>query len=201
MPATTPAPPTADAPKQRWRAWAGPVRAAVVDAELSDRIVAALVAWPGFARARHVLTYLAFGSEVDLASLPATEQSERRLYVTRTNRDARLSLHPLERSTLVPHRYGFLQPPAAAPGVEVGTLDLVLAPGLAFDRRGTRLGYGAGLYDRLLAEVAADVPIVGVTTEALLVDRLPREPHDRPMSHLLTECGVVPVGNDATPSR
>lgn len=187
-------PPSPDAPKEAWRAWARRVRAEVVDAAVSGRVVAALRRWPGYLGAGHLLSYLAIGSEVDLSAL---EADDKRIYVTRTDLGrgraavgARLSLHLLERAHLERHGYGFLQPPAGAAEVEPSEIDLVLVPGLVFDRSGARLGYGKGLYDRLLPHFAAGVPVVGVTTEALLVERLPVEPHDRRVSHLLTERGV-----------
>ena len=70
----------------------------------------------------------------------------------------------------------------------------VLVPGLAFDRSGTRLGYGKGFYDRLLAEVPPGVPVVGVVPEGLIAGSLPRAPHDVPMTHLLSERGIYEVG-------
>ena len=67
----------------------------------------------------------------------------------------------------------------------------ILVPGRAFDHHGIRLGRGGGHYDRFLAGV--DVPRVGVTTDQRIVDGLPREPHDVPMTHLATESGVWEV--------
>ncbi len=69
----------------------------------------------------------------------------------------------------------------------------MLLPGLAFDLWGGRLGRGAGYFDRLLMEIDATVPVVGVTPANLVVDRLPQEPHDLPVGHLATEEGVVEV--------
>ena len=63
----------------------------------------------------------------------------------------------------------------------------------AFDRAGTRLGYGKGFYDRFLAAAPPNVPVVGVVSESLVVETLPRTPHDVPMTHLLSERGVHPV--------
>jgi 5-formyltetrahydrofolate cyclo-ligase len=62
---------------------------------------------------------------------------------------------------------------------------LVIVPALAFDRAGYRLGYGGGYYDRMLA--SASCPCVGLTFHGLLVDALPREAWDRPVSAVFTE--------------
>ncbi len=74
--------------------------------------------------------------------------------------------------------------------LSAGDVTAVLVPGRVFDRDGYRLGRGGGHYDRLLPALCADVPVIGVTCEARLVDRVPREPHDVPMTHLATEQGV-----------
>ena len=71
----------------------------------------------------------------------------------------------------------------------------VLVPGLAFDRHGGRLGFGAGYYDRFLARLDFSVPRIGVS-DGFIVDRIPVESFDIPMTHLATEAGVMelPLG-------
>ena len=134
-----------------------------------------------------MLTYLAFGSEVDLAGL-----SGRRFYATRVHPDGTLTVHALM-GRLERHPYGFYEPTTDSEQFEVERLELLLIPGLAFDAAGNRLGYGRGFYDRLLAGVPQGVPIVGVVPSALLVRALPAEAHDVAMTHLLSEQGILEV--------
>ena len=75
-------------------------------------------------------------------------------------------------------------PRRAAP-VDDAELDLVLVPGIAFDRRGWRIGFGAGLYDRFLAGVTA--PRVALAFSLQIQDSLPVEPHDEPVDWIVTE--------------
>ena len=75
--------------------------------------------------------------------------------------------------------------------VVASDVDIVLVPARAFDRDGYRLGRGGGHYDRLLPTLRPGVPVVGVACAARIVDRLPRESHDVPMTHLATEEGVA----------
>jgi 5-formyltetrahydrofolate cyclo-ligase len=73
---------------------------------------------------------------------------------------------------------------------------LVLVPALAADRAGRRLGRGGGYYDRTLPMVADGVPLVVVLNDEELVDELPAEPHDRPVTAaLLPDAGHIPLGN------
>jgi 5-formyltetrahydrofolate cyclo-ligase len=67
---------------------------------------------------------------------------------------------------------------------------VVLVPLLAVDARGYRLGYGGGFYDRTLGALGA-VQAVGVGFDVQRVDQVPRGVHDRPLTHLVTESGVV----------
>lgn len=107
---------------------------------------------------------------------------------TRTPSSGPLTVHPYHSRNEL-HRFGFRQPVATSPLVSAEDIGVVLAPGLVFDRRGGRLGWGKGYYDRLLALLAPGVPRVGVTLERLLVDLVPQEPHDIPMTHLVTDLG------------
>lgn len=162
---------------------------------LGLQVAAQLREWPTYQAARRVLSYLAFGSEIDLRDLH--EDNGKTFYVTRTARaqDPGLTIHRLSEG-LEPHPYGYLQPPADAEPVSPHLIDLVLVPGLCFDMQGMRLGYGKGYYDRLLPSLQPEVVRVGVTAEALVVPTLPSDSFDVRMTHLVTELGVVAVGEN-----
>lgn len=148
-----------------------------------------LVAWPAWRRAATVLVYLPFGDEID----PCPPLAARRAFITRTDaRAARLSVHDV-RSATDRHPLGFLQPPLGTPEADVDEIELALVPGLVFDERGVRLGYGRALYDGLLPRLPASAPRVGVTLDALVVPALPCEAHDVPVTHLLTPSGLRAV--------
>ena len=183
--------PPADATKASWRRWARATRAAVSNPESSAAVSAGLRRWPSYQNAGRVLLYLAFGGEVDLAALTDDDKT---FFVTRTwPQRPDLSVHRLDPQVLETHPFGYRQPRAEAAAVDPASLDVALVPGLAFDRAGRRLGYGAGYFDRLLPTLRPGVPRVGVTFEALLVAALPAADHDVPMTHLATELGVHQV--------
>jgi len=95
--------------------------------------------------------------------------------------------------SLVPGRYGVREPPATSPIEMLGPDVLVLVPGVAFDESGGRLGRGAGLWDRALADARGAV-IFGVGYELQIIDTVPRDEHDRPVDALLTEAGIRRFG-------
>jgi 5-formyltetrahydrofolate cyclo-ligase len=94
---------------------------------------------------------------------------------------------------LAPGALRIPEPLASAPEV---LPDLVLVPMLAFDRRGFRLGYGAGFYDRTLALVRATKPVlaVGLAYAAQESDAVPVGTHDEPLDWVVTEAGATRLG-------
>ncbi len=72
----------------------------------------------------------------------------------------------------------------------IGSAAFVIAPALACDRRGTRLGRGGGSYDRALSHVAADTPVCALVYEDEVVDDLPSEPHDRGVNLAAVPSGI-----------
>lgn len=80
--------------------------------------------------------------------------------------------------------FGILQPKGDGI-VAVKSIDLVFLPGVAFDKKGNRLGWGKGVYDRLFE--ASNATLVGLAYEFQVVDELPRENHDLTMDFVVTD--------------
>ena len=100
--------------------------------------------------------------------------------------------------SLVPAAYGLLEPSGESmPAEAVAEADMVLIPALAVDRRGVRLGRGAGFYDRTLSQASPSAILAGVVFDEEYVDQLPGEPHDVPVTHVLTpRFGLRRVGSE-----
>ncbi len=88
--------------------------------------------------------------------------------------------------------------PSPTAAAEALTPDLVVAPLIAFDRLGFRLGQGGGYYDRTLAALRAAGPlfVIGLAYAGQEVERIPRDAHDQPLDAFLTETGYHPVRKD-----
>ena len=175
-------PPPASATKADWRRWARSLPP--VDAATAAQVVAHLTALLAGVRGP-VLGYVALADEVALDGVAPAE-----LCLPRLGDHGAISIHAAGEA-LERHPLGFDQPSADGRVVEPSSLAAVLVPGRVFDREGYRLGRGGGHYDRLLPLLPAGIPVVGVALRSRIVDRLPREAHDRPMTHLATEDGVI----------
>ncbi|WP_223885033.1 5-formyltetrahydrofolate cyclo-ligase [Nocardia colli] len=105
------------------------------------------------------------------------------------------------RDSLRRARFGLLEPVGESlPSTAIAWAELILVPALAVDRRGVRLGRGAGYYDRTLSAARPDARLVAVVGDAELVDRLPEEPHDARMGWALTPGGGLQrLGEDHAP--
>jgi 5-formyltetrahydrofolate cyclo-ligase len=90
--------------------------------------------------------------------------------------------------------YGIPEPPSPA-GVEprLSGWDIIVVPGLAFDRRGNRLGHGFGYYDRFLGGLPESVPRVGLAWASQRIPEVPVDAWDVPVHALVTEEGVIRV--------
>jgi 5-formyltetrahydrofolate cyclo-ligase len=158
-------------------------------ASVGEQICNHLAEWPAFQQARTVMAYMAFGNEVSLQPL-MNPSRDKHWVIPRTEArpEPRLILHLYDPARLVRHRFGMLEPDASLPVIEPGALDLVLVPGLAFDRRGYRLGFGGGFYDRFLPHVTAVK--VGIVSTALVVDHVPNDCLDQRVDYLASESGL-----------
>jgi len=93
---------------------------------------------------------------------------------------------------LAPAGRGLLEPVGRTLGVDaIATADVVLCPGVAVDRTGMRLGRGGGSYDRALGRVPVGTFVCTLLYDGEVVERVPADVHDRPVSAVVTEKGVT----------
>jgi 5-formyltetrahydrofolate cyclo-ligase len=158
-------------------------------ARASQSICERLENWQIFQQSQIILTYMPIKGEADLTPL-LDRHPEKQWVLPRIlpEENHRMVFHPYDAARLVRHPFGMAEPTADSPIVRPDAIELALVPGLAFDRRGWRLGYGGGYFDRFLKDFTG--VSVGVTFGALLLDQIPRTPLDVPMGWVVTETGI-----------
>jgi 5-formyltetrahydrofolate cyclo-ligase len=162
----------------------------------SRRVWGRVVGLPSYQRARVVLGYMAIDHEVLTDGLMQQAMASGKQLVLPVVLGDRqeMALYAVEdlRRDVAPGYRGILEPqPRRARPVAAEALGLALIPGVAFDLRGGRLGFGAGFYDRLLSRLPRDIPTVGLAFDFQVIPRLPFEPHDMLLETIVTERRVI----------
>lgn len=162
--------------------------------EKSNKIKDKLFSLDEFKNSKNIMFYISFNNEVDTHKIIKELLKEKKIivpYVTKKN--PILQLSELKNfNELEPKNLGILEPKENfIREFSLKKLDLVIVPGLVFDKNGHRIGYGYGYYDRFLKKLDKDVKKIGVACEFQIVEKIPEERHDVPMDLIITEKRVL----------
>lgn len=151
------------------------------------------VATDEYRRAGTVMVYIDVRTEVRTRNnLPEMLNSDKRIVVPYCV-EGLLELFLLESmDELDVGMYKILEPKAELRDlpnkrIDVDQIDLIMSPGVAFDRRGARMGHGFGYYDKLLEHARPDAPIVALAFECQMFPEIPTQAHDIFMDKIITE--------------
>jgi 5-formyltetrahydrofolate cyclo-ligase len=169
--------------------------------ELSRIIVEKFINQPEYAAAGTVMWYLDVRSEVRTRHMIGDAvNSDKRIVVPYCTVDEKgenkLGLWHLESmDELVVGKWKILEPPKDRWGeqgkeVDPKELDLIMVPGVGFDRRGGRMGNGQGYYDRLLENARPDTPLIALCFESQMFPEILVGPHDIFMDKVITEKAI-----------
>lgn len=163
---------------------------------VSERIVRRFMDLPEYEKAGTLMFYVDVRDEVRTRqALPEALASGKRIVVPYCL-DGELELFWLENmDELELGMYRILEPKVelrdvAAKRLTPTDLDLVMVPGVAFDRNGGRTGHGKGYYDKLLQHARKDAPLIALSFECQLFEEIPAESHDIFMDKVVTEDAV-----------
>ena len=155
-----------------------------------------LFEFANFLESKIVLFYLSHKSEVDtepmirralelekIIALPLIDQEKLRIVP--------LKVDDLDRDVRPGYR-GIREPiPQRCKHIPVEHINLAIIPGIAFDERGGRIGYGTGFYDRLIPDLDITTRKVALAFECQIVPQIPMEPHDRYTDIIITEERII----------
>ncbi len=136
--------------------------------------------------AKVVAAYFAFGSEVktDLI-IERSKMLSKKIVLPRVEED-KITFYELSSSKcLIRGRFGTMEP---LPYKRVSEIDLLVVPGIAFDKKGYRLGYGKGYYDRLLS--GKRIFSIGLAYSFQLLENLPHDRYDKRLDAIASEDGI-----------
>ena len=175
-------------------------RAALTSAEIDHKsaaIAAYVCALPVFEASRTLMVYLSLPQEVQTAVvIEEARRLQKRIVVPAVTERGLVAVEcPADAAQLRRSPLGILEPCEVSAPVPPAEIDCVLVPGIGFDRRGTRLGFGKGYYDRFLSQLSAAACYGGIAFHTQIIPCVPCRPHDVSMLFVVTEQGVLTWGH------
>lgn len=156
--------------------------------EWSDKIVQRIMASPLFLQAKTVLFYYPLEKEADLlAAAQASLRMGKQVGFPKIEGDEILFYRIRSLEEFQEGKFHVMEPKSGE--LITDPAPLVFVPGLVFDRKKNRMGYGKGYYDRY-GKRAANAMKVGVSYEMQLSDEVPVNAYDIPMDYMVTERGI-----------
>lgn len=167
------------------------MRDAQTDEDIERRSVAIekrLTELDEWKRAEKIFFFYGYASEVRTEDMMRHALSEgKRIFIPRVMSAEEMCFFEVkDLKGLVPDRHGIPEPPASWVPTDEKP-DLVIVPGVAFDRSCYRMGYGRGYYDRFLSSVGQDIPNAALAFELQMVENVPRGDFDLPVDRIITE--------------
>lgn len=149
----------------------------------ADSVFERLEQTAAFMLADNILMYHSLPDELETLRFLRKWSGRKKFFLPRVA-GVNLELLPYDETSLS-EGYSHIQEPTGDDIFPVDDIEVIVVPGIAFDRKGRRLGRGKGFYDRLLAESKATK--IGIGYEFQLIDNVPAESHDIPMDIIITE--------------
>ena len=142
-----------------------------------------------FTKAEAILCYYSHHGEVRTQELMTKWLNKKTFLLPKLTEGNTFLVQPITSlDTLEENRFGIPEPVISE--LEAPRPELIIVPGVAFDRKGNRIGMGSGYYDRYLAD-KEDIPKIALAYSQQILDELPKEPYDKPVDYIITKDEVI----------
>ena len=147
-----------------------------------------------YREAKNIFIYISYDSEINTKGIiNKALMDNKKIYVPRTEFKTRLmdAVEITSLDNLIESEYGILEPSVEEPHIDPNEIDLIVVPGVAFDRNGGRMGYGAGFYDRYFKKISKDnmkkVIKLALAYDFQILEKIPMNEQDVPVNYIITE--------------
>ena len=161
-----------------------------MDKEILDRFFESKY----YKEAENIFIYISYDSEIDTSEIiDKAFKDGKKIYVPRTEFETRLmdAVEITSFDNLIKSSYGILEPSIEDSHINPNELDLIVVPGVAFDRNGGRMGYGAGFYDRYFKKINKDnikrIVKLALAYDFQVLEEVPMNVQDVPVDFIITE--------------
>ncbi len=162
----------------------------------SQKIFDTLKTFPLYQNAKSIMMYIDFHNEVKtnhmISDLLLQKKNVLIPISIPATKEIILSQLLNPEKELIKSTYGILEPKKEyIRKRDPAILDLMVLPGIAFDLKGYRIGYGGGYYDRFLDQLQKTIPTIALAFDFQIIDTVPIESFDRPVDYIITETKIL----------
>jgi len=143
---------------------------------------------PEFMNSKTIAFYISFGSEVFTHSMIKELLGKKRILAPKTTDNEIIFSEIGDFNELKPGKFNILEP-VDIKEADHNKIDLIIVPGIVFDKKGHRIGYGYGFYDKLLKKI--NCKKIGLAFSLQIVDKIPKEDYDVAVDKIVTEEEVI----------
>lgn len=147
-----------------------------------------------YKEAENIFIYISYDSEINTSEIiDKAFKDGKKIYVPRTEFETRLmdAVEITSLDNLIKSSYGILEPSIEESHINPNELDLIVVPGVAFDRNGGRMGYGAGFYDRYFKKINKEnikrIVKLALAYDFQVLEEVPMSVQDVPVDFIITE--------------
>lgn len=166
--------------------------------EMDNKILDKFYQSEYYKKSKKIFIYVSFDSEINTKGIINKALIDnKKIYVPRTEFKTRLmdAVEITSLDNLIENEYGILEPSIKDPHVNPNELDLIVVPGVAFDRQGGRMGYGAGFYDRYFNKInkenIKEIIKLALAYDFQVLEKVPMNEQDMPVNCIITESEFI----------
>ncbi|MBY0754620.1 5-formyltetrahydrofolate cyclo-ligase [Clostridium sardiniense] len=163
---------------------------------MDNNIIEKLMMNETYKSARGIFIYIGFGSEINTKIIIREAlNSGKEVYVPKVIKKDMILIKIDSLENLVTSSYGILEPIGDKSNLDVNKLELIVMPGVAFDKSGNRLGYGGGYYDKFLEQNKIECKKIALSYDFQVLEKLEVEEHDIKVDLIITENQIINIKN------
>ncbi|MBZ9608962.1 5-formyltetrahydrofolate cyclo-ligase [Clostridium estertheticum] len=162
----------------------------------SNKIIGTIMELPEFVNCKNIMLYLSFNKEVDTYPLAKWCLDNGKTVIAPYCIQTKREIIPFKINNLTTDLYkssiGVMEPKHdLLDKVDIEDIDLIIVPGVVFDKHCNRIGFGAGYYDRFLPKKTKLTPTIGIAYDYQIVDKVPTGEYDVPLDFIITEKRII----------
>lgn len=149
-----------------------------------------------YKKSKKIFTYISFGSEVDTKRfIQYALKDNKDIYVPKTNKATKemIAIKINSLANMNVDKWGILEPKSVDKNKICESFDLVIMPGVAFDRTGNRIGYGGGYYDKYISKINLQCTKLVLAYDLQIVNEFKSEEHDIKVDYIITNKEIIKI--------